>query len=252
MSRAVADNYWHNPETDGELPLSPTITALKGTNVDADGDLITDIATAAGVRIIDIIGVVDKHYPATDKIYDSAAPLGPRGSYLPAGVFRDESTATSAWCNSTFLDFDVAANANAIRTPGAPNTTCTLASITVVGTPCLTGPGTSGGPDLSATDPVIGGNCDLTVSNAGTGAVGFAYLSIPNSPTPFLNCEIHLWPGLLINLGAMTFASGTATLSLPVPVATSFVNVSFAVQAAVGVKAQLHLTNGILGVSGYN
>ena len=31
MSRAVADNYWHDPETDGELPLSPTITALKGT-----------------------------------------------------------------------------------------------------------------------------------------------------------------------------------------------------------------------------
>ena len=72
------------------------ITALVGKDVDSDKDLVTDIVGLA--KIVDIIGMVDKGYPATDKVYDSAAAIGPDGSYGPAGVFRDESTATNVWC----------------------------------------------------------------------------------------------------------------------------------------------------------
>lgn len=31
MSRSVADNYWHDPEDEHQLPASPTLNALKGT-----------------------------------------------------------------------------------------------------------------------------------------------------------------------------------------------------------------------------
>lgn len=234
----------------------PTIIkAMLGKDVDSDKDLITDIATAAGVRIIDIIAVVDKGYvavPATDKIYDNAVPLGPDGSYGPGGVFRDESTATNAWCSTLWLDFDDVANANAIRTPGATNTTCSPASVTVVGTSCLAGPGTIGGPDLSSNEPVLGADMDIKVSNATATSAGLVFLGIPDATAVFLGCRLYLNPAVLIPLGPLAFSStGTGTYTLQVPVDSTLLGVAFRCQSAVGDASTLHLTNGIDCVVGY-
>ncbi|MEE2886804.1 MAG: hypothetical protein VX951_05175 [Planctomycetota bacterium] len=226
------------------------ITALVGKDVDSDKDLVTDIVGLA--TIVDIIGMADKGFPATDKVYDSAAAIGPDGSYGPAGIFRDESTATNAWCTTLFLDFDHIANANAIRTPGATNTTCTAASLTTSGSSCLTGAGTTGGPDLNANLPVMGKSFDIAVSNAGSGAVGLLYLGVPDKTATFLGCRLYLNPAVLLLAGTFTFSSGTGKIAVPVPVSTTFVGLSFSAQAAVGTAASLHLTNAISGVVGYN
>ena len=95
------------------------LTALLGTNVDMDGDLITDLATVA--TIIDVVGIVDAD--VGDIVYDGAQVLGPDGPFLPAGVFRD-GDAPGGWCTDAFLDFDVMANADEMRTPGAMNVDC--------------------------------------------------------------------------------------------------------------------------------
>lgn len=232
------------------------ISALVGTDVDSDKDGITDIATAAGVSIIDIIAVVDKGYvavPPTDKIYDSAAPLGPDGSYLPAGVFRDETTATSTWCSTLWLDYDDVANANAIRTPGATNTTCSAASVTLVGDSCLTGAGTTGGPDLNSNEPVLGADLELAVSNASATSAGLVYLGVPDPASVFLGCRLYLNPAVLVPLGSLAFnSSGKGTLTLPVPVQATLLGAAFRCQSAVGDGSALHLTNGIDCVVGYN
>ena len=229
-----------------------SITALVGSDVDSDKNLITDIATNNGVTIVDIIGVVDPGYPATDKIYDRATAIGPNGRYGPPGVFRDETTATNAWCMQIFLDFDDVVNANAIRTPGAPNTTCTSASVTLVGDSCLTGAGTTGGPDLNSNEPVLGADMEITVSNASATSGGLVYLGIPDPATVFLGCRLYLNPAVLVPLGSLAFSStGTGTLSLPVPVQSSLLGATFRCQSAVGDGSALHLTNGIDCVIGY-
>jgi hypothetical protein len=208
------------------------------------------------VRIIDIIAVVDKGYvavPATDKIYDSAVPLGPDGSYTPGGIFRDESTATNTWCSTLWLDFDDVANANAIRTPGATNTTCSAASVTLVGDSCLTGAGTTGGPDLNANEPVLGADLELAVSNASATSAGLVYLGVPDPASVFLGCRLYLNPAVLVPLGSLAFnSSGKGTLTLPVPVQATLLGAAFRCQSAVGDGSALHLTNGIDCVVGYN
>ena len=95
------------------------VTALLGTNVDLGGG-VTSIPTVA--TIIDIIGMIDGGYPATDQIYDGADMRGPDGTYFPPGIFRGADYPND-WCD-TWLDYDDDANLDRPRTPGTANSTC--------------------------------------------------------------------------------------------------------------------------------
>ena len=92
------------------------VTALLGTNVDADLDLVTDIANMSTVTILDLVAMTEG---GTDVTYDGAQTVGPDGTFLPAGIFRGED-APNGWCLDTFLDFNLGAD----RTPGAMNISC--------------------------------------------------------------------------------------------------------------------------------
>ncbi|MCA8955914.1 MAG: hypothetical protein KDC87_07560 [Planctomycetes bacterium] len=223
-------------------------TAIIGavnSNLDPDGDLKTTIPTLA--TIVDIVAMVGGG--ATDKVYDGATKVGPDGTFFPAGIYR---AADATWCGG-FLDFDNTANTNAPRTPGAINTlVCAPSTASVVGMSCLTGAGSIGGPDLAATNPQIGKAFTTTVSNAGTGAVGFLYLGlVAATPSPFLNCNIYITTAPLLNVGAFAFSGTTGTLALPIPYSVSLLNTQFGVQGAVGTTSTLHLTNGLSCNAGY-
>ncbi len=99
------------------------VTALLGTDVDSDDDLVTDLTTVA--FIVDSVGVADGGFggAGTDMIFDGATVVGPDGSFGPAGIFRDGDH-PGAWCNTDFLDFDDVANTDLPRTPGALNIAC--------------------------------------------------------------------------------------------------------------------------------
>lgn len=75
------------------------------------------------VAVLDLVAIVDDNYPASDRVYDGAMPLGPDGFYFPAGVFRG-TDAPQPWCVSTWLDYDDEANLAMPRTPGAVNGEC--------------------------------------------------------------------------------------------------------------------------------
>ena len=104
----------------------PGLLALVGTNVDPEGDGTTTIPTIA--TIIDSIGLVDSGINAVpaDTIFDGAGYVGPDGSFLPAGIYRD-SDFPNSWCSESFLDFDDVANLAQPRTPGAANSPCATA-----------------------------------------------------------------------------------------------------------------------------
>ena len=121
----------------------PAVMALVGTNIDPDGNLLTELSTMESVFIIDSVGINDGG--VGDRTYDFAQVLGPDGSSMPAGIFRGDD-APNGWCTDTFLDFNLAGD----RTPGARNISCPAVA-----------PG-SGFCDGSA------GNCPCAV----TGAVG--------------------------------------------------------------------------------
>lgn len=136
-----------------------SIQALLGSDVDADGDLVTDIATLAGVTIHDIVGMVDDD--ATDVIYDGAQVLGPDGSFFPAGIYRGGPALTQGapWC-SNFLDFGLGAD----RTPGAPNIGCE--GDDVGEKYCQANPNSTGAPaDISAAGSSSIAANDLTLTS---------------------------------------------------------------------------------------
>ncbi len=86
------------------------ITALLGTNVDGDADLVTDLAN---FEIVDAAGMVDSAWlETTDNTYDNAPKNGPDGTFFPAGIFR-AGDAPGKWA-TTYLDFN---------TPGGPDQT---------------------------------------------------------------------------------------------------------------------------------
>ena len=97
------------------------IIAMVGTDLDPDGDLKTTIPGLA--TIVDIIAMADGGITSGDKIYDGAQQLGPDGTFLPAGVFRDGDF-PDKWCDGIWHDLDYVADANAMRTPGTKNSKC--------------------------------------------------------------------------------------------------------------------------------
>lgn len=224
------------------------IIALLGTDMDPSGTGKTIISTLAS--IVDLVAMIDSGVAGgSDRTYDNAQELGPDGKYLPAGVYR---ALDLNWCDTGWLDFNDVANTNAPSTAGAINTAyCGKATIAVKGNSCLTGAGTAGGPDLSASPPSIGKSFVSTIMNGGTGAVGLLYAGVEGRPTAFLRCSLHLNPAVLLNLGVFTFSSGTGKLSLRIPYSASLLGARFATQAAVGTPTTLHLTNALLGQLGY-
>src|SRR5690606_11855389 len=103
------------------------ITALLGSNVDSDLDLVSDLANFS---ITDAAGLVDGGYSdVVDNTYDNAVTNGPDGTFFPAGIFR-AGDAPGKW-STTYLDFNAPGGldqtpkaqnpASAIRTYGSQN-----------------------------------------------------------------------------------------------------------------------------------
>lgn len=102
----------------------PGLLALVGTDLDPDDNGITTIPTIA--TIIDAIGIIDGgFFTATppDEVFDGAGYVGPDGTFLPAGIFRDGDYPNS-WCSASFLDFDDDVNLAEPTTAGATNSPC--------------------------------------------------------------------------------------------------------------------------------
>ncbi len=95
------------------------ITALLGGDVDPEDDGTSVIPTLS--IVLDAVAMVDGGFPDTDTIYDDVPTVGPDGSFLPAGIFRDGDY-TAKFQKDFFLDFDDEANFNVPRTPGTTNT----------------------------------------------------------------------------------------------------------------------------------
>ncbi len=98
------------------------LSALVATALDTNADGLIFGAggeQAALVTILDIIGMVDSAFPATDKVYDGAATRGPDGANFPSGIFR-EFDHPGNW-GTQFLNFDPAINTGLADTPGAMN-----------------------------------------------------------------------------------------------------------------------------------
>lgn len=94
----------------------PALVALIGTNVDADGNGVTDLACDPNITILEVIGMIDDDVEF-DRTYDCAEVVGPDGSFFPAGAFRPGDYPND-FCADEFLDFEVTAGT---QTPGAPN-----------------------------------------------------------------------------------------------------------------------------------
>lgn len=166
------------------------VTSLVGSNLDADGDLVTDLGLVA--TIVDLVAMVDSGFDGTsagDQVYDGAWTLGPDGTTFPAGVFRYGSD-PGIWCDATWLDVDDVANADQPRTPGGPNT----ASCAGVGPgqPVCRGDG-SGGPCPCGNEGDPGEGCahsgavGMTIGASGTASVAQDDLVLTASSCPVGN-----------------------------------------------------------------
>jgi len=151
------------------------VLALVGTDVDADDDLVTDIATMPGVTIVDIVAITDGD--AGDEVYDGAQVLGPDGGSVPAGVFRGND-APNAWCTDTFLDENLGSD----RTPGEPNIAC---------------PGAEPGSLF----------CDGSDGGCPCGAVGAAGHGCPNT-------NLNGNGAQLVGTGSASFSNDTLSFSI--------------------------------------
>jgi hypothetical protein len=87
--------------------------------IDGDMDLITLFDTDANITIVEAVGMVnDDWVNGLDNVHDCAPPLGPEGTFFPAGVFRPGDYPND-WCSDTWLVFADALDA--MNTPGTPN-----------------------------------------------------------------------------------------------------------------------------------
>jgi hypothetical protein len=111
------------------------ITALVGTDIDGDADLVTDIVQLGLGEIVDCVAMIDGGFGSGDFVYD-----GPDGTFLPAGIYRNGDFPGS-WCSRVFLDFDDVTNLSEPRTVGATNSTCSGGESTAF---CTSGTSASG------------------------------------------------------------------------------------------------------------
>jgi len=95
------------------------VLALVDTDVDADDDLVTDIANMGTVTILDTVCMFGPTPGTGDECYDGAQTIGPDGNFFPAGIFRGDDY-PNGWCTDLFLDFSPGGN----QTPGAANVSC--------------------------------------------------------------------------------------------------------------------------------
>ncbi len=104
----------------------PFVEGLYGQDIDADGDLVTDLAQASSVTLREVVGVWDEDGPGNgEELYDQALALGPdlSGPFEPPGIFRPTDY-PSCWCSDVWLDFQGSG-----LTPGSANpaSSCTPA-----------------------------------------------------------------------------------------------------------------------------
>lgn len=137
------------------------ITALLGTSIDAGGQNTT-LGTLG--TIVDSVGMIDGGWVNSGEvIFDDATVVGPDGSNLPAGIYRNGDY-PGKWCTD-FLDFDDVANTDRPRTPGSANGTCAVR--------------TYGSPQCTSAS----GHMTLAVTGDTTAGTGSVTLEISNGPT---------------------------------------------------------------------
>jgi hypothetical protein len=106
----------------GSTAATASLVAAVGSVVGSGTGIATTILGTFGT-IVDIVGMQEGgSFGIGDVNYDGAPVLGPDGTYLPAGIFRDGDF-PGPWCQR-FLDFDYVANVDLPRTPGTSNTSC--------------------------------------------------------------------------------------------------------------------------------
>ncbi len=105
------------------------ISGLLGTDV-SNGPNTTVIPNMS--TVLDLVAMVDGGFPATDTVYDGATPIGPDGSFFPAGIYRGADF-PNGWCGASFLDFDPAVNTTEPSTAGAQNSVCQPGQTTIFG-----------------------------------------------------------------------------------------------------------------------
>jgi hypothetical protein len=97
------------------------LITLIGTDLDTDDDCAYDsIQPSDYGTILDLVCMTGD---LTDCCYDGATPIGPDGSYFPAGIWRDEDYSGN-WCDNYFLDYYPDTNTTWPRTPGSANGPC--------------------------------------------------------------------------------------------------------------------------------
>ena len=97
------------------------IISLIGSDMDADDDLITDLALDPNVVLLEVIGLADSQIATFDEIYDCAPHIGPNGTALPAGAFRPDDFPLP-FCSDEYPDFFYTGSATSpAPSPGLPN-----------------------------------------------------------------------------------------------------------------------------------
>ncbi|MEZ6195631.1 MAG: hypothetical protein R3F20_07865 [Planctomycetota bacterium] len=111
--------------TDVRDPMDPTMTT---TVLNQYGLILDSVGLTDGGSFTDPVTMMT----VNDQVYDAAFTVGPDGTFLPAGIFRDGDF-PNGWNTTMFLDFDDVVNANSPRTPGAMNTCTTCVPPTYPG-----------------------------------------------------------------------------------------------------------------------
>lgn len=188
-----------------EAPDAASVTAilgLKGTNIDGDFDLITDLTQFSVIR--DVVAMFDGD--TNDFTYDNAPVIGPDDVFFPAGIFRNGDY-PNPWCDRGFLDFDPAANTSQPRTPGSANGGCYFE----VGPGCADINGRT--PNLAFTGPSLPGSnitlefSDVTPPNPAILFVGFSETAVNLNPS----CTLFVGPPT----SSLVFALPAPAFSLP-------------------------------------
>jgi len=179
------------------------VLALLGTDVDPDGDLVTDIATNPANTILDIVALTGD---LADFVYDGAPTFGPDGTFFPAGIRREPGS--GPWC-SEFADFDLGSD----NTPCAENVDCGDIGTRV----CQSLPSSTGFPALisaSGSDLAGAGNMLTLTSEPVPNQPGIFFYGPNQIRVPFGNGFLCAGGGLTRILPPVVAAGMVASVTI--------------------------------------
>lgn len=181
---------------------------------------------------------------------DAAAFVVERGQTRIAGHFDRNTFFNLNGAGSDLHRFD---NAQLAR-----NLFRWLASVPAAATPVGSGCGIAAPPALSATPPVLGGSCALTLANGSPGAPASLLLGLgPAQPLPLGACTLQVpLPGAVALAAGTVGAGGSWQFLLPVPDAFALTGLPVVLQLALSepggpLAGAFALSNGVQLQLGY-